>query len=56
VYGGRIDPRPTFGAGRPPEPADIDAAVRLSGDVTAALAGLLAGLGLLSAARRRRHP
>ncbi len=56
VYGGRIDPRPTFGAGRPPEPADIDAAVRLSGDVTAVLAGLLAGLGLLSAARRRRRP
>jgi adenosylcobinamide-phosphate synthase len=56
VYGGRIDPRPAFGAGRPPEPGDIDAAVRLSGDVTAALAGLLAGVGLLSAARRRRRP
>ena len=53
VYGGRVDPRPTFGAGRPPEPADIDAAVRLSTDVTMALAAGLAGVGLLSARRRR---
>jgi adenosylcobinamide-phosphate synthase len=54
VYGGRVDPRPTFGAGRPPEPADIEAAVRLSADVTTALVAALASLGLLSAARRRR--
>jgi len=42
VYAGRVDPRPAFGAGRPPDPDDIDAAVRLSRDVTFALAGLLA--------------
>ena len=35
---GRVDPRPAFGTGRPPEPADIEAAVRLSRDVTLALA------------------
>lgn len=53
TYGGRVDPRPTFGAGRPPEPADIEAAVRLSADVTAALVGGLSALGLLARARRR---
>jgi adenosylcobinamide-phosphate synthase len=42
VYAGRVDPRPAFGTGRPPEPADIEAAVRLSRDVTLALAALLA--------------
>ena len=41
VYAGRVDPRPTFGSGRPPEPADIEAAVRLSRDVTLALAAVL---------------
>jgi adenosylcobinamide-phosphate synthase len=53
VYGGRVDPRPTFGPGRPPEPSDIDAAVRLSADVTAALAAGMAALGLLAGARGR---
>ncbi|HEY3238401.1 MAG TPA: adenosylcobinamide-phosphate synthase CbiB [Acidimicrobiia bacterium] len=53
VYDGRVDPRPTFGAGRPPEPSDIEAAVRLSADVTAALAAALTGLGLLAGARGR---
>lgn len=52
TYAGRVDPRPTFGTGRPPEPADIEAAVRLSADVTAALSAALAGAGLLSVARR----
>ena len=47
VYAGRVDPRPAFGAGRPPEPADIDAAVRLSRDVTLALAALLAAPAIL---------
>ncbi|MGH9035492.1 MAG: cobalamin biosynthesis protein, partial [Acidimicrobiia bacterium] len=47
VYGGRVDPRPTFGAGRTPYPSDIEAAVRLSTDVTTALATGLAALGLL---------
>jgi adenosylcobinamide-phosphate synthase len=42
VYAGRVDPRPAFGSGRPPEPGDIEAAVRLSRDVTLALAALLA--------------
>jgi adenosylcobinamide-phosphate synthase len=55
VYGGRVDPRPTFGTGRPPEPADIDAAVHLSRDVTIALAALLAGPAAFSALRRRPH-
>ncbi len=54
VYAGRIDPRPTFGAGRSPEPADIGAAVRLSRDVTLALAALLAAPALLPVAARRR--
>ena len=55
IYDGRVDPRPTFGAGRPPEPSDIEAAVRLSADVTAALVAGLTGLGLLASARRRRR-
>ena len=51
VYGGRVDPRPAFGTGRPPDPADIEAAVRLSRDVTLALAACLATPALLSGAR-----
>ncbi len=54
VYARRIDPRPTFGTGRPPEPADIEAAVRLSRDVTLALAALLATPAVLGATIRRR--
>ena len=57
VYAGRVDPRPTFGTGRPPEPTDIDAAVRLSRDVTLALAALLATPAVMTAvvtAVRRR--
>jgi adenosylcobinamide-phosphate synthase len=54
VYAGRVDPRPTFGTGRPPEPADIDAAIRLSRDVTLALAALLATPAILTAVARRR--
>ena len=54
VYAGRIDPRPAFGTGRPPEAADIDAAVRLSRDVTLALAALLAAPALLGTLARRR--
>ncbi len=56
VYAGRVDPRPTFGTGRPPEPADLDAAVRLSRDVTLALAALLATPALVAAIGRRRPP
>ena len=51
VYAGRVDPRPAFGSGRPPEAADIDAAVRLSRDVTLALAALLAAPAILGAIR-----
>jgi adenosylcobinamide-phosphate synthase len=51
VYAGRVDPRPAFGTGRPPEPADIEAAVRLSRDVTLALAALLATPSALAALR-----
>ena len=45
TYGERREERPTLGSGRPPAVEDIDAAVRLSGDVTAALAGVLALIG-----------
>ena len=54
VYAGRVDPRPTFGTGHPPEAADIDTAVRLSRDVTLALAALLAAPAIVSAVNRRR--
>ena len=53
VYRGRVDPRPTFGSGRAPDASDIEAAVRLSADVTAALAAGLAALGLLAGGRGR---
>ena len=56
VYAGRVDPRPAFGSGRPPEPADIDAAVRLSRDVTLALAAVLAAPAVLRTLRRRPEP
>jgi adenosylcobinamide-phosphate synthase len=56
VYAGRVDPRPAFGSGRPPEPADIDRAVRLSRDVTLALAALLAAPSAVSALRRHSTP
>ncbi len=55
VYAGRVDPRPTFGTGRTPEAADIDAAVRLSRDVTVALAALLAAPALLGALVPQRN-
>ncbi|MEW6477176.1 MAG: adenosylcobinamide-phosphate synthase CbiB [Actinomycetota bacterium] len=55
IYAGRVDPRPTFGTGRSPEPADIDAAIRLSRDVTFALAALLATPAVVGAATRRRR-
>ncbi|HEV3452476.1 MAG TPA: adenosylcobinamide-phosphate synthase CbiB [Acidimicrobiia bacterium] len=45
-YGERTEERVVLGTGRLPQPSDIDAAVRLSRDVTAALATLLVGLGL----------
>ncbi|MGQ0617654.1 MAG: cobalamin biosynthesis protein CobD/CbiB [Acidimicrobiia bacterium] len=48
-YGDRVEVRPTLGDGRRPDPADIARAVRLSVDVTSALAGLLTGLAVLPA-------
>jgi adenosylcobinamide-phosphate synthase len=53
VYAGRVDPRPTFGTGHSPEPADIDAAVRLARDVALALAALLAAPAILGLLRNR---
>jgi adenosylcobinamide-phosphate synthase len=47
AYGGRIEERVVLGTGRSPHPSDIDAAVRLSRDVSAALAVILVGLGLV---------
>ena len=44
-YGSRTEERAALGAGRPPATPDIAAAVRLSGDVSAALAGALALAG-----------
>ena len=44
-YGGRVEERPQLGSGRPPGVEDIGAAVGLSNDVTAALAGGLALIG-----------
>lgn len=52
-YDGRVDLRPPLGNGRPPEPADIPRAVRLSGDVALALATLLAGVAGIGRARAR---
>jgi adenosylcobinamide-phosphate synthase len=42
TYGDRVELRPALGTGRPAEPGDIAAAVRLSRDVSFALAGALA--------------
>ena len=56
VYAGRVDPRPAFGTGRPPEADDIDAAVRLSRDVTLAFAALLAAPAVLTTLGRVIRP
>ena len=55
-YGDQVEARPDLGCGRPPAPADIDAAIRLARDVGWALAGGLAAAGLaLTVAGRRKH-
>ncbi len=58
-YGDRVEERPVLGDGRPPTGADVAAAVRLSRDVTLALAGGLAAIGLacslLASDRRGRR-
>lgn len=46
-YGDRVEIRPQLGDGRPPDPADIDRAVRLSRDVVLAAVGVLAAAGTL---------
>jgi len=46
-YGGRNEDRVVLGTGQPPQARDIEAAVRLSRDVSAALAALLVALGLV---------
>jgi len=45
-YDGRPESRPVLGTGRPPEPADIGRAVRLSRAVTAAATGVAMALAL----------
>jgi adenosylcobinamide-phosphate synthase len=45
-YGDRVEVRPNLGDGRPAEQADIPCAVRLSRDVSLALAGVLAVYGV----------
>ena len=55
IYDGRVDHRPELGAGPPATPADIGRAVRLSRDVTAALAAVLCVPVLLAAAARARR-
>jgi adenosylcobinamide-phosphate synthase len=53
-YGDRVELRPALGDGRPPEPADIGRAVRLSHDVGAALAAALVAVDV--AGHRRSRP
>jgi adenosylcobinamide-phosphate synthase len=43
VYGGRVEVRPVLGDGRPPGPADVRRAVRLSRAVWLSAAALAAG-------------
>ena len=55
-YRGRVEHRPTLGDGRPPSRGDIARAVRLSRDVSLALAGLLAVAGLARGRLEERAP
>ena len=54
-YGDRVELRPSLGSGRAPEAGDIAAAVRLSRDVSLALAGSLLIGGAVRARVGRRH-
>jgi adenosylcobinamide-phosphate synthase len=54
-YGEVVETRATLGTGRPVEPPDIDAAVALSRHVSLALAGILAGAGVLATRPWRRR-
>ena len=53
-YGSRVEDRPLLGWGAPPQPGDINAAVRLLGDVTVCWAAVLVGLGLVRQRRGQR--
>ncbi len=55
VYGERVEVRPPLGTGRPARAGDIDAARRLSRDVTIALALALAAAAALVTRRRSRE-
>ncbi|HUQ63603.1 MAG TPA: adenosylcobinamide-phosphate synthase CbiB [Acidimicrobiales bacterium] len=52
-YAGRIDLRPAFGDGRPPDARDIGRAVALANDVGLALAAALGALALVARNRGR---
>jgi adenosylcobinamide-phosphate synthase len=54
VYGTRIEDRPVLGDGRPPAPADVARAVRLSSAVWTAAAALAASAGILASRTGRR--
>jgi adenosylcobinamide-phosphate synthase len=53
-YGDRLQERPVLGTGRLPSAADIEPAIRLSRDVTVALAGVLIGGAAVDRIRRHR--
>lgn len=55
-YDERVELRPALGTGRPPEAADIAAAVRLSRDVALLLAAVLLTADVGARALRRRSP
>jgi adenosylcobinamide-phosphate synthase len=54
AYAGRVEDRARLGDGATPSVHDIARSVRLSGDVSWLLAGVLAGAGLLAGRRPRR--
>ncbi|MEA2932557.1 MAG: adenosylcobinamide-phosphate synthase [Actinomycetota bacterium] len=55
-YGDRVEHRAGLGDGPPPARPDVHRAVRLSGDVTLALAGALAAIGTVTRMRARGGP
>jgi adenosylcobinamide-phosphate synthase len=55
-YGDRVEIRPPLGVGRPPEVADVAAAVRLSSDVGTAVAAVLVVAALARRAAREGGP
>jgi adenosylcobinamide-phosphate synthase len=55
-YGDRVEIRPPLGTGRPPEVADVAAAVRLSSDVGTAVAVLLVATAIAGRPAREAGP